>query len=301
VNKWIRASRQNPCPVCGRGDWCVGNEHGWNCMRVASARPTRNGGWWHPFTDPAQSRPRWRRGVRVVVLADQRPRVEGIPQRAENYQRALLPHLLDGLADELGVTSDSLLRLGAGLALDNGQNRFADAGDVVRLIPATACFSFPMKDAGGDVVGIRLRQAGRKWSVSGGREGLFFSLDLRPGGRLMVTEGPTDCAALLDLGYAAVGRPSCSGGVKLLVDLIRRIKPDELIIVADADEPGQRGAATLASVAALYVPKLRIIQPPPGIKDARAWKNAGATATEIDAAIEAAAVQVVRIGKGGAA
>jgi len=297
---WSRASRQNPCPHCNNTDWCCCCESGWCCMRVASAKPTKNGGWWHPTADPAQTRPRWRRGLRVVALADHRPRVEGIPLRAESYRRAMLPHLLDGLADGLGVSADSLSRLGVGLALDNGRNAFADAGDVVRLTPATACFSFPMRDAGGEVVGIRLRQGDKKWSVSGGREGLFCSDDLPTGGRLLITEGPTDCAALLDLGYAAAGRPSCTGAIAQTVKLIERLRPVEVVIVADGDEPGQRGAAALASVAALYVRKLRIIQPPPGIKDARAWKQSGASSADIDAVIETAQVHAVRI-KGGAA
>jgi len=70
------------------------------------------------------------------------------------------------------------------------------------------------------------------------------------------------------------------------------------VIVADADDPGQHGADDLASVLVLYVRRLRIIRPPDGIKDARAWKQAGATATDLRAAIDTAPIHKLSITSG---
>lgn len=106
-----------------------------------------------------------------------------------------------------------------------------------------------------------------------------------------MTEGPTDCAALLDLGFSAVGRPSCTGGVRHLVDLARALRPSEVAIIADGDAPGQRGAASLAAVLVAYCPAVRVATPPAGIKDARQWKQRGATAAGVAAVIDAAPVR----------
>ena len=45
----IRVSKQHPCPVCGRPDWCGIAEDGVVavCMRVESNQTAKNGGWVH--------------------------------------------------------------------------------------------------------------------------------------------------------------------------------------------------------------------------------------------------------------
>jgi hypothetical protein len=143
--------------------------------------------------------------------------------------------------------------------------------------------------ADGKAVGVRLRLPdGRKLSIRGGKEGLFLPTRLGSGGRLLIAEGPTDTAALLDLGFAAVGRPSCSGGVGHVVDLVKRLGTAEAVVVADGDGPGLFGAEKLAARLLAYAPGVRVIAPPRGIMDARAWKRAGARAADVTAAIEAA-------------
>ena len=200
------------------------------------------------------------------------------PHKLSRTRTAVDPARLLRLAERLGLSVTSLNRLGIGWAFDSG------------------AWAFPMTDATGGLLGIRLRlDSGRKFAVTGGREGLFIPADLPQGGELLIAEGPTDCAALLDLGFAAVGRFCCTGGGRLVVELVESRRPMSVVIVADADEPGQRGADTLASVLVLYVPRLRIIKPPDGIKDARAWKQAGVTAADLRAAIDAAPIHKLRI------
>ena len=50
-----------------------------------------------------------------------------------------------------------------------------------------------------------------------------------------------------------------------------------------SDAPGRRGVECLACVLLPYVRQLKVIFPPPPHKDLRAWKQAGATAAEVQA------------------
>jgi DNA primase len=98
------------------------------------------------------------------------------------------------------------------------------------------------------------------------------------------------------MGFAgAVGRPSCTGGTKLLVELVRLRRPAHLVVAADGDVPGQRGADNLASVLLAYAPTVRVIAPPDGVKDMRAWLRAGGTRQDVERTIEAAPVRRLRI------
>lgn len=178
-----------------------------------------------------------------------------------------MPDALDGLSRSLGLTVQSLRRLGIGWT--------------------GRCWAFPMVGGDGTVCGIRIRAlSGKKFSQRGGKDGLFVPSDLSGTGELVITEGPTDCCALLDLGFDAIGRPNCSGGVRLLADFVRRGTWERHVIIADADGPGLQGALTLARVLAPLSAEVRIVVPP--ATDARAWKNTGATRANVLALIDAA-------------
>jgi hypothetical protein len=245
-----RVQRGHPCPICGRCDWCGIGDGIAICMRQASDRPTRNGGWIHRLDG---------RRIELPPVRPIAPMRHDLAILAEDYRTAVNPARLRWLARELGVSVESLERLGIGWAYDSG------------------AWSFPMRDAGGRIVGIRLRLPnGRKFAVTGGREGLFVPIGLPDQlYLLLICEGPTDTAAILDLGFVVVGRPSCCGGTSHLIKLIDRLRPGQVCIVADADEPGQRGARSLASTLATHQRPVRIVTPPAGVKDARAWKQSG--------------------------
>ncbi|HYW80449.1 MAG TPA: toprim domain-containing protein, partial [Thermoguttaceae bacterium] len=245
------------------------------CARIESDKRAGEAGWVHRLRDDHTTPTRKRR--RVVSVAskavESKPPID-FSAMARDAELAATPVALERFAESLGLSLGSLTRLRVGWSV---QHR---------------AWTFPMSDAAGETVGIRLRLPdGRKLSVRGGREGLFIPKDLQAGGRLLVTEGPTDCAALLALGFSAIGRPSCTGGVKHLVALAQRLQPGGIAIVADGDEPGQRGAKSLAARLAVYCAAVRIVTPPDGIKDARAWKQSGATAADVQAAIDAAPVR----------
>lgn len=303
---WSRAMRGRPCPICGKHDWCSVSVDGALavCMRIGdnAIKATSNGGWLHRLRDTGE---RPQRLVRTVPVPTQIQGRDDLAQLVGQYQGNVDPARLQRLADQLGLTVASLHRLGIG---------WASRAELLAM--GTEClgvgvWTFPMVDASGCVRGIRLRTPkGFKYALAGGHDGLFVPLWLASGGNatptsnltamlntgpLLVAEGPTDTAALLDLGFAAAGRSSCAGGVKLLVELVRVCRANDVVIVADGDKPGQRGAQALASVLAAYLHRVRVILPPPGIKDARAWKQAGVTAAEVHAAIDAAPAWSARV------
>ncbi len=273
ASDWTRVSRSTPCPICGRRDWCLVARDGSAviCQRVKSGKRIGDAGFLHPLRDADVWRERKR--VRRVVQHPPTASVRDFARLAQQYARAATPVALAKLAAELGVGVEALRRLHVGW-------------DGV-------AWTFPMGDAAGCVVGIRRRLPdGRKLSVRGGREGLFIPAGLPSNGPLLLPEGPTDTAALLGLEFAAVGRPSCVGGVLLACELARG-RP--ALVVADADEPGQRGAGHLARVLRAHCPSVRIITPPDGVKDARAWVSAGATRKDVQRTIDRAAVLRIRL------
>jgi phage/plasmid primase-like uncharacterized protein len=144
-----------------------------------------------------------------------------------------------------------------------------------------------MRDAIGNAIGIRLRcpKTGKKWAVKGSQAGLIYPLDLSLSDatrRLVVCEGPTDTAALLSEGIAAVGVPSAGCGIEHLSALVHRLPPLEIVVLADADVAGLAGAERLAERLILTAP-VRVATPPEGVKDARAWVCSGANRHAIEA------------------
>jgi hypothetical protein len=161
---------------------------------------------------------------------------------------------------------------------------------------------FPMFSPMRKVVGLRVRtESGRKFSYTGGAEGLFLPAGLHWAGQTLLCfpEGPTSTAALLDLGFDAIGRPSCSGGTELLVEYLKVGPKRDVVVLGDHDEakkrpdgsvfrPGQDGAERLAGrLCAAGVCKSVKVLVPPFCKDARDWKRGGATRATIEACIRA--------------
>lgn len=270
---WVRASREMPCPICERPDWCSvsADKTVCVCMRTESGKPTRNGGFLHRLTDT----PRPRQPRHVIIP----PRVPppDLTQLAADFEAAATADRLAVLAAELGLSATSLAAYGVGWSSRH------------------AAWSFPMRDpATGKVTGIRLRTpGGKKFSVSGGKEALFTpDTFVATDEILLVLEGATDAIAAHGIGFPnAVGRPSCTGGTDHVVALVRSHKPACVVIVRDNDEPGARGAEALATTLSLYSRDVRLIAPPDGVKDLRGWVATGATRPDLEHCIRAAAVR----------
>lgn len=241
--KWHRVNKSHPCRVCGHSDWCTESEIGSCCMRSKNDRPLKNGGYLHKTGEPVS-------GVRIEREAPAKRTSDELSILASEYQNTISTQQKERLAAELGVTVASLECLGVGW---DGE-----------------AFTFPMQDAEFRVVGIRRRLPnGRKLSVKGGSEGCFIPLGV-PGDladQILVCEGPSDTAALLDMRYEAIGRPSCAGGVEIVAKISGEMN---VVIVADDDEPGIRGAKALAAKLWNRKRDVKIIKPMRG-KDAREW------------------------------
>ena len=79
-----------------------------------------------------------------------------------------------------------------------------------------------------------------------------------------------------------------------LIRWARAERPVSVAIWADADPPGRQGAADIARRLLPYVPAIRVVEPPAGLKDLREWVVAGASVAAVRDRILAAPVR--RIG-----
>jgi len=225
-------------------------------MRVESAKPTDNGGWLHRDATP---RP-------FVALVKPKP-VETInaPAMLQRWaiqstdNQRIIRH-----AEQLGVDPIALVEIGAVWAAEYN------------------AWAFPMNNGIGQAVGIRLRnESGDKWAVKGSKSGIFTPATLPPAPRIWIVEGVTDTAAALTIGLYAIGRPSCMGSESDIVTTLGRLRCKEAVIIADEDEPGQRGALRLQG--ALKV--ISKIWTPPA-KDIREAVRRGLNASDIEDAIK---------------
>lgn len=333
---WTRVTRRNPCVICSHDSWCGVSPDGRQaiCMRVESDHPTKNGGWLHNLSGTT-GKSEATRGNAVHAAcfpATTENKTNGVQvptaQTSLDCDKLLAnwrQHQngqLELFAATIGVSQDALRLLGCVWASEH------------------RAFAFPMRDASGRVIGIRLRnERGDKWAVKGSRQGLFLNVsvgvekptadpatglpegmrgsgagsgerpdaqsistekggdapcqseqsrtshqtDQSPGSNaaptvqalsaaaLLIVEGPTDTAAAIDLGYRVIGRPACVGCEDMIVQVVKSEPMVPVFIIADADEPGQRGARSLQA----KLGKAKIITLP--AKDLRAFVTSGGT------------------------
>ena len=158
-----------------------------------------------------------------------------------------------------------------------------------------------MSDASGQIVGILRRYPdGSKRVMRGHHPGLYLPVGVPrdlTNRILIICEGATDTAAALDLGFAAVGRFSCTHGVSLLTGLIRSRQPALIVMCADAEPQEQQGAEALAGALLAYTRQVKVITPPIPHKDLRAWRQAGADRRDLQQTIYEASIHQLRVGR----
>jgi phage/plasmid primase-like uncharacterized protein len=265
-------------PKCGDGiaslRWWLGGGAGEALRWLASFLGVTHGHH-SPIVRPAHTK---------VITKDDRGLSHRFGMAADVMRRNLRPEAMEHCARLLGLPAAALARLGVGWS------------------PSHQATTWPMRDADGNVIGIRLRcpTSARKWALNGSKAGLIFDPDsmAEPIDRLWCVEGPTDAAALLSIELDVAGVPSAGGAADLLVALARRVRPSDVVIVADRDDAGQRGAERLRD-ALLIVAPVRMVTPPIGIKDPRAWVCSGADRASIERVADAAPVHRVEL-QGGA-
>jgi len=131
--------------------------------------------------------------------------------------------ILQRLSDELGVTSDSLVRLQVGWD------------------EASQSYVFPERNGNREICGLTLRKDGRKRAVRGSKRGLTVPADFRlDSDDLVVCEGASDTAAALTLGHPAIGTPNVGGGFDDLALLLRCVNQGTLIKFVPDNDPAGR-------------------------------------------------------------
>lgn len=203
------------------------------------------------------------------------------------------------LAGQLGVSVASLLDADVGLA--DAYPMYVRHRKEDR--PVTG-WTFPMSDSHAECCGLRMRSLDglAKYSFTDSTPGLFLGrrFDLKDH-TLLIVEGPTDRAAAYDWGFNNVwGKPSCNDGDDLIEAMLRGLREvwrPELVVLAQVDSakprvkdrpemgvfyPGQDGAVATADHVGWMCRGVKIITPPPGIKDARQWLHAGGTRADVD-------------------
>lgn len=273
---FVRVSKDEPCEVCGKPDWCGRSlDRGLCvCMRTSDGalRQAANGGFVHVLREPVDRRAP--RPPRQVTLGPApRDLADKVLRRVEVAWRDASG--LDRHARALGVKRNSLESLLA----------FTD-GDLLQV---------PMFDGGRRVLGVRVRHIdGSKWSWPGGREGVFLPIPPCAAGPILLPEGPTSSAALLDLGFAVVGRPCAKPGALAMASLRTILRGRDVVLVGENDRkpdgrhPGAEGAIHCAQALLLDAASVRVIYPPRGNKDSRDAIRRGWSRGDIAAAIAAA-------------
>ena len=212
-NLWPKFRPDFRCPSCQHFDWqCRYSEKVYICMRQPSERPSRDGGWYHRFSDD-------KKPLYIPARKVERQKLD-----IAKVEEKLVSADIDSLAKELGVTKFSLMQLD------------------VKWSQEENAWTFPMQDGDGNVVGYRTRyEDGSKRAIKNSRQGIFVP-DVEPQEICFVPEGASDVAAFLSMGLYSVGRPSCNTGAQEIKKHLYRMSPliKHIVIVADNDELKQR-------------------------------------------------------------
>lgn len=273
---WIRVSRRRSCLICGKNDWCLIASDGTAaiCQRVESDKPVgdKGAGWLHRQNGEARPLPP------SQINRKPRPKVQhDWAALAAKYHNAMTDGGWSCLAAELGLSIATLKAMQVGW--DGSESRY----------------TFSMRNSAGDIVGIRTREKDGKKSVSGSDgNGLFFIPSMLASDYLIVCEGPTDTAALVDAGFgSSVGKPSCRLGDSYVVALIGRLQPAAVLLTPDSDSQGLEGFSILANEilnkGVMPVETIDSLTPPKPLKDVRQWlqKNRDHLGGRIAAKLEA--------------
>ena len=283
---------ESPCPICGKPDWCARLPEGVvKCNRQTEPpagwfriSTKDRGGVFRPDRDSRDGPPplnaaaplRTGRATKAtpgkaapLYDADARDWAAKFAPLAE----AMTDKHWADLAGTFGLPESAVRRLRVGWAS-------REALDALNAWPSKerppGAWAFEEVDGWGRSVGISLRaDDGRKRFAPGGHRGLAVPRDFDTADTLvLLVEGASDVAAS-PAGLRAVGRPSCTGGVDHLADLLAG---DDVLVVGERDTkpngdwPGRDGArATAQKLAERWDRPVRWAMVPEEAKDLRAW------------------------------
>jgi hypothetical protein len=225
MSKWVRVSKPEPCPVCGKPDYCTRSTDGTaaKCMRVESDKPIESGGWVHSLTIalppvPAPKeiakKPDWSKECKEMFMHEK-----------AHAKRCVV-------ADALSVSVESLEALRVGIGWDEWNS--------------TEFSSWPSRNDAGKCIGyVRRYSDGTKRTNQGGSTGVFYTKEwCSHPGPLFIVEGGSDVAACESVGLCAIGRASNTHGGEYIRRMIEKQKiTKKVIVVGERDEvPERRGS-----------------------------------------------------------
>ena len=230
MSSWVRVTRYEPCPVCGKPDYCTRTIDGTavKCMRVESSKPIEKGGWLHSLDNPLPPLPPPKE---IEKKADWTKECRAMFTHKQAHAKRC------SVADSLSVSVESLelLRVGIGWDEWNGAE-FS---------------SWPSRDSDGRCIGyVRRYNDGAKRTNQGGSTGVFYSSEWwsHPG-PLFIVEGGSDVAACESNGLSAIGRASNTHGGEYVRRMIEKRKTTKrIVVVGERDEaPDRRGTVQSCS------------------------------------------------------
>ncbi len=146
----------------------------------------------------------------------------------------------------------------------------------------------PMRGSDGIVTGIRFIDAksGKKWSLAGGRDGLFIQSPRVSVGRIQtvaICEGFSDTVSLasMKLGWFCIGRPAAQSGADILMAVCKGLYEKhkcDFAVFADKNEVGRKTAQAIVDrleSKGVFVWKGTAVEVPGKSVDVREWIGTG--------------------------
>ena len=253
---FVRVSKEVPCPICGHDKWCTIWDAGKTvaCPRVASDDSRLPGfGYIHTLKKPLDVT-----GLTRVMSESNDIDWKGL---ADYYQE----HYIKERDQTVGNLFASYAPA-AEMFPNNWteQNGLRAAGDAFGVGWDGKAYTIPMW-ASGRCCGIQRRfPSGDKCSVAGSKRGLFVptqSLEAKVT-TLYICEGASDAIylkAYVTEGLV-IGRQNCDMCDEVSA-FVAATRPDNIVILADNDEPGLTGASKLSGTgylmgrAKIFIPR----------------------------------------------
>lgn len=210
----------------------------------------------------------------------------GLSYRYENGKKTMAP----GLKHHRGLVYPLNQDYGKGVnRYANGQHNWVRIADVGVACPvcgkpdgclvSAECPSDPQ-------AAICIRPQGKEKATKDLGDAGYLHI-LKPGGKvskasilpdtdlpILIVEGASDVLAAMSLGFIGIGRPAANAGMELLTQM--PLAGRDVWIIGENDAgAGREGMEKTFAVIRTMTPGVKRVMPPDGIKDLRAWYNAG--------------------------
>jgi len=263
MGDWIRVSRHELCPICGKHDWCGRTADGVFviCMRIENEKPTINGGWLYQVGD-------FPKAYEQVDLPPQgrrvKPDVLNEVYNAMLLYLSLLPkHREELLSPKRGMTTDQIKHRRY-RSLTRDRSFVSDLANVCKLAGIPGFYRneygwrlagangllIPVRDVYQRIIGFQIRPDDRGlgkylWLSSRGKPSgtgsgspshLAVPIETKTGTqRLWITEGALKADITCDLlDQYVIGVPGVAAWRKSLY-MLDKLKPSRVIIAYDMD------------------------------------------------------------------